>query len=402
MSKTFCPLPWIHLATHPNGDVTLCCESDMDNRNSSSHNYRSKREFKTLYNSSFNDIFNSDLFKEVRLKMLNSEIPEQCKKCFIYEKNNVKSKRQYELERLQFSIDDARKIIKEDGSLLDINLEFIELRLGNHCNLACRSCNPYSSTKWKNDWNKLGKSFDISQDLFDWSLSNNFWKVLIKYSTKKLKYIYINGGEPLLVDKHSNYLKALIDLGLSKNIVLYYSTNGTIWDNKYIDIWKQFKKVNIQISIDDINKRFEYIRYGAKWDNVYNNFKKFASLQDNIDIGIIQTIGLYNVFYMREFHNFFKKYNIKVSHNFINNPNNQSIAYLPNSIKKTLLKKYKDEDFYYEIKGVLESNTDNNILEFLEFTEKLDNIRNENFTKIFTEWSKIIKDNYEFDTMDKR
>ena len=25
----FCPLPWIHLGTHPHGGVTPCCISDM-------------------------------------------------------------------------------------------------------------------------------------------------------------------------------------------------------------------------------------------------------------------------------------------------------------------------------------------------------------------------------------
>ena len=28
MSKTFCPLPWIHLATRPNGDVRVCCTAN--------------------------------------------------------------------------------------------------------------------------------------------------------------------------------------------------------------------------------------------------------------------------------------------------------------------------------------------------------------------------------------
>ena len=28
MSETFCPLPWIHLATRPNGDVRVCCTAN--------------------------------------------------------------------------------------------------------------------------------------------------------------------------------------------------------------------------------------------------------------------------------------------------------------------------------------------------------------------------------------
>jgi len=30
-SKSFCVLPWIHLATHPIGTVTPCCITDMTN-----------------------------------------------------------------------------------------------------------------------------------------------------------------------------------------------------------------------------------------------------------------------------------------------------------------------------------------------------------------------------------
>ena len=33
MTKTFCPLPWIHLATRPNGDIRLCCTSNASGAN---------------------------------------------------------------------------------------------------------------------------------------------------------------------------------------------------------------------------------------------------------------------------------------------------------------------------------------------------------------------------------
>ena len=35
-SKSFCPLPWKHLATHPHGSITLCCESEQIGRQSES------------------------------------------------------------------------------------------------------------------------------------------------------------------------------------------------------------------------------------------------------------------------------------------------------------------------------------------------------------------------------
>ena len=52
MSKTFCPLPWTHLATHPHGAVTLCCESDMTNRASDSQN--ANKDFQTFHNTDYN------------------------------------------------------------------------------------------------------------------------------------------------------------------------------------------------------------------------------------------------------------------------------------------------------------------------------------------------------------
>ena len=107
MSKTFCPLPWTHLATHPHGAVTLCCESDMTNRASDSQN--ANKDFQTFHNTDYNldRIMNSDLFRDVRMQMLNGEEPRVCSKCYKYESMGNQSKRTIELERLDYSLEDA-------------------------------------------------------------------------------------------------------------------------------------------------------------------------------------------------------------------------------------------------------------------------------------------------------
>ena len=91
-SKTFCPLPWNHLATHPHGEVSLCCEATQVLGMS---NAKTKGEFQTLLATGydFNKITNSDLFSDVRLQMLNGEYPEQCKKCWDSEAAGNPSKR---------------------------------------------------------------------------------------------------------------------------------------------------------------------------------------------------------------------------------------------------------------------------------------------------------------------
>ena len=245
MSKTFCPLPWNHLATHPHGSVTLCCESEMHNRISESFmrddpesTRADKRGFLTFKrtNYDFFRIVNGQSFNEVRLDLLNDKVPMACEKCFKYEELGVTSKRQRELERLDFTLEDAKKITNSDGTLNKLDYEFIELRLGNHCNLACRSCNPASSTRWIDEFNELNDViWNIDKELFNWPLDTDFWEKLSLATTDKLRQLYINGGEPLLIDKHANYLEYLVEQDFAKNICLYYSTNCTVKNKIYLD-----------------------------------------------------------------------------------------------------------------------------------------------------------------------
>jgi len=391
MSKTFCPLPWIHLATHPHGAVSLCCESDMTNRNSDAYDSLfGKRHYKSLNNDSFNEIFNSDLFKSTRKDMLNDKVPAPCKKCFEYEKLGLKSKRQLESSRLNFSLNDAMAITDSTGAIKDINFEFIELRLGNHCNLACRTCNPTSSTKWIKEWEIINDTkFDIPRSCFNWPLDEKFWNELCQHSANT-RVVYINGGEPLLVDKHLNYLKFLVDKGYAKNISLMYSTNSTVINDLYIDVWKEFKHVDICLSIDDLEHRNEYLRYPAKWNKTLECYKWFANLkQNNINVRIMQTVNIMNVFYLKEFSEFFADVNI--SRNYVYAPEYYSAKNLPKKLKDAVIEKHKDVDFIHELTNFLSA--DENIEQFKEFmtyNKKVDFLRNEKFENVFTEWNSII------------
>ena len=41
---TFCPLPWLHLGTHPHGGVTPCCISDMTAGKNRARKYGTERD----------------------------------------------------------------------------------------------------------------------------------------------------------------------------------------------------------------------------------------------------------------------------------------------------------------------------------------------------------------------
>lgn len=91
--KSFCVLPWIHLATHPIGTVTPCCVTDMKDGVSTAAQDNDDRAHLFLSKDSLESIANSKKFKEVRKQMLNGQKPAVCQKCFKYEDGGVESKR---------------------------------------------------------------------------------------------------------------------------------------------------------------------------------------------------------------------------------------------------------------------------------------------------------------------
>lgn len=392
LSNTFCPLPWTHLATHPHGSVTLCCESDMTNRASESQNL--PREFITLHNSEydFKKIMNSDLFKQVRKDMLEGKQPAPCTKCYKLETLGNQSKRTRDTELLDFSIEDAQRITQTDGTLDEVNFEFIELRLGNICNLACRSCNPQSSSKWKSDWEKLNeRKFDMPQSMFDWPLDERFWVSLAEHCNNTRK-VYINGGEPLLVDKHMRFLEFLITKDLAKNITLVYSTNSTIINDKYVNLWNKFKQVEFMVSIDCLEDRNNYLRHPAKWNNIIEAFDWLHSLGHKSYV--LQTVSVMNIYYIKEFWEFFRSKGVNVSHNMVHHPNYYSAANAPQHAKQAVLDKIVGMPFYGSINNFLSQ--ESNTLAFEQFfkeNERLDAIRKQSYAETFKEWHNIIKAN---------
>ena len=390
LSKTFCPLPWTHLATHPHGSVTLCCESDMTNRASEAQNL--PREFITLHNTEYDfvKIMNSDLFKQVRKDMLEGKQPAPCSKCYKLEELGNESKRTRDTKLLDFSIEDAQRITHTDGTLDEVNFEFIELRLGNICNLACRSCNPQSSSKWIADWEKLNeRKFDMPQTMFDWPLDERFWANLAEHCNNTRK-VYINGGEPLLVDKHMRFLEFLIAKNLAKNITLVYSTNSTIINDKYIDLWNEFKQVEFMVSIDCLEERNTYLRHPAKWDKTIEAFDWLHSLGHKCYV--LQTVSIMNIYYIKEFWEFFRSKGVYVSHNMVHHPNYYSAVNAPQHAKQAVLDKIAGMPFYDSINNFL--NQEPNTLAFEQFfkeNERLDAIRKQSYSNIFKEWYQILK-----------
>lgn len=313
-SKTFCPLPWIHLATRPNGDVRLCCTANASGANITDEKEAGLVKHKgcrmNLKDYSIEEIWNSDHMKFVRLQMLNNEIPISCKKCFVEEDNGIVSKRQWETAvwKERIDIDKIISNTKDDGSL-PVEIPYFDLRLGNVCQLKCVMCSPHDSSSWIKDWKLMYpnyKSIELKTDQqwdskfdYTWYQKSNFLDTM-KNQSHHIKELYFAGGEPLLIPEHYKILEFMIDTGQSKNCIIRYNSNGLALSQKLFDLWKHFKEVKFNLSIDAVGERNNYIRYPSKWDKLVTNLQILDNTPDNITVNIACAVQALNVLYITE------------------------------------------------------------------------------------------------------
>jgi len=403
MSKTFCVLPWLHLGTHPHGGVTPCCISDMTEGKNRARDFTDKGDkFFNLNDHDIDTHMNSDYFKQIRLEMLNDVEPKACTRCYQEERKGIKSKRIHESEVYSyFNSDYASRLTGEDGSI-PMDLRFVELRLGNVCNIRCRTCNPASSSRWLKDYKEIVDSLDFVNDGyawldhkhdFQWPEDENFYNDLYK-SAPNMEVLYINGGEPTLIKAHWKYLRKLVDSGRSKNIILWYNINMTNLPNEAITLWKEFKEARICPSIDDLGDRNTYIRYPTKWEDVEENLQ--AVMHPQLTTRITQTVSAYSYAYLDEFLEWAP---VPVDMNFVYDPDYLSPAVIPPVVRYEIHEKYRKTMGNNHHLGTLLSMYDNNDWDetkwehFCRYNDELDKIRKheQGWREVFPELVELLE-----------
>ena len=319
-----CILPWISLETTPLGQVRPCCLAVGEVPNIDLNKNTLEEAFRSPYMTSLRKAFSED------------KLPGQCQRCWSEEKAGKKSKREYMLEKFKHVEVDYTNLEGE-------TLQFLDLKLGNICNLKCRICGPWSSSKWaQEEITEYGKGHEASKWLKQgqWPRkSNKFWEH-VDSILPDIKYFEFTGGEPFLIKQHFDLLERAAESGYAKNIDIHYNTNGTQYP-KQLEVWKHFKHVQIAFSIDNVGERFEYERDGAKWATVNRNIKKFLALKEQgypLSFQICVTWNVQNIFYMNDFLTWAKTSGIDDIHfNLMHDPWEFSLSRLPRPMVAPLM-----------------------------------------------------------------
>jgi MoaA/NifB/PqqE/SkfB family radical SAM enzyme len=292
----FCVLPWVSLEASPIGTVRPCCLADDELVDNAGDKFN-------LATADFKAIQNSASMKALRQEFVNGQQPKTCRKCWREERAGRTSKRMHTLDRLKHMLPD------QEWTADAKPLMFVDLKLGNICNLKCRICGSWSSSTFateelqhlmRNEDRKDNHHYHMLRQ-GAWPRENQqFWSEIANISDQ-IQYIEFTGGEPFMIQEHFNLLQGLVDRGLASNIEIHYNTNGTQWPEQAEAIWRHFKIVEIAFSIDDVGERFEYQRSNAVWTEVINNIARFRELRSrhtNIRLQICCTINVFNVYYL--------------------------------------------------------------------------------------------------------
>jgi MoaA/NifB/PqqE/SkfB family radical SAM enzyme len=349
-SKTFCILPWVHAATLPDGNVQLCCVSGGGSG-------------VNLNEQTLSDYWSSEYVKNARRRMLAGQQVDACKHCYNEEAQGGRSHRIVENEvwDRRCGEEAIHRLIGStalDGTL-DAPLQYVDLRLGNTCNMQCVMCQPRESSRWLPAARKLS---EICQDgelkreftaqaaldssRFEWYRNAEFWENL-KTFLPHVKEIILAGGEPFLIEEQFAFVKSCCELGEAGHIRLRYHTNGTVFPEGMAAYWEQFERVHFLVSLDGIGDVANYVRYPSNWKQIEDNIRCLDSLGANTMTTFLFTTHALNIGHIPDVYDwadnsgfrlrgYFRNIQDYVSTSLVHSPEYLNIRVLPAGYKQAV------------------------------------------------------------------
>ena len=393
-------LPWISIETSPIGTARPCCMAHDEITDTDGVKY-------DLNTADLTTIYRSEYMQKLRRQFRAGEKPATCSRCWDEEVAGRSSKRihsQVRLKELYAQVDWANDTPDQ--------LWFIDLKLGNICNLKCRICGSWSSSKWaEEELNYMSKGSDkkshiayqwLKQGAWPRNKDTTFWSNL-KQILPNIKYFEFTGGEPWLIEEHFELLNFAASEGYSKNIDIHYNTNATQSILPHLDLFSKFGRVDIAFSIDNVGPRFEYERYGANWMEANSIIDATHAAKQqrmpNITTQLCFTINIQNVYYLDELLAWAdtKKFG-SVYFNMMHSPGHMSIQKMTPDAQALVLNKlettaWTNRHYQYEISNIIkfiQNGNGSDGKEFLTKMQRTDEYRQQSFKDTHFEIAKAM------------
>jgi len=415
-ANTFCSLTFSSIQINPGGDFKVCCFSG-----SHGNHGISKEDDGVVMNvmtHSVEEALNSKLHKQLRLFQSQNMRHPTCRVCWDRDDAAGQSHRTFRNQLMRrfdnaVRLEDAAAKMQKDGSI-DSFPVLLDIRFGNLCNAKCIHCSPNYSNLWYGDHSKIhGDTFGVGptrhkiyqennvykSDFIQtkWWETEHWWNEFERISNR-LGYIYVTGGEPLIVPAHEEMLDRLIASGKCENISLEYDTNLSALNPKILTKIKKFKSVIIAVSFDDIEERYEIFRNPLKWDNLLRNLhllKENYITPDEISccVGIPTVYAPMRIIPLMEelgFHN----YRLRL----LRSPTVFDLKFLHEEEKKKILERYSLTNIGERntimttgyIKNNMNSYDKGQLLGFVRYMDSLDKLRNHDWKSVMPDVAELV------------
>ena len=321
----------------PSGELRYCRWMD-DNKNPIASNLRQ---------NNFIQYFQKEM-SDLRAKMLRGEQIDSCGPCARMEEHNKVSGREKQLLKVGIKLDNFEKTFKSSTYYDEFKKsadthggtelwpQDWQIDLGNYCNSACIFCSPKYSSRLANEFKKLGLAGDSPPKNWtdDDDAVDRFVELLLQ--SKKLSYLHFLGGETLITPSFKKILTKLKDNGLHLNTSIGLTTNLTVWDDSVIELLKEFKEVNLGMSIECLHPINDYLRWPSRIEKVKEILDKWLRLgkQKNWLIQFRITPTIFSIAHVKTIYDYAYMNDVGVeSCNFLYNPPFMRMSVLPKEIR---------------------------------------------------------------------
>tara|TARA_E500000178_G_C16958939_1_gene725060 strand:+ start:327 stop:1460 length:1134 start_codon:yes stop_codon:yes gene_type:complete len=335
-------MPFIHAFITPN-TISPCCAYTKPIKLNSKLEYWKSEQLKNIQKNMFNDVRDKG-----------------CKICWGKEDRGYSSLRNH-----------SNQIYKEHIDNFKINDQpfYLDLRLGNLCNLKCRMC--------VSEWSSQIASEILDNPNEDWidtptqkiiELDAVSWKLLDQW-LPYVKRVFMTGGEPTIIKRNLDYINKIVESGRSSDVELIFTTNATNINKNFMATAKSFKSVSFNVSIDAVGDLANYIRYPSDWKTIEKNLKNIKE-----GVSLNTTIQWLNMTRLNEIFDFIEKSSIQFSgiwFQLVTDPKYLDPIYAPTFMKQKCI---KDIDNFLK-KPFLNQKKFNNILTG-ELKQSLQQVKN--------------------------
>lgn len=302
IGSNFCYAPWTNIHINTTGTYKTCCAGT--------------EEIGDLRIIPIKDLLLNPKLSSIKHSLQNNLYHTNCAICTRQEQHSSVSERSW-----YNNIAEHKSI--EINNLDSQNLQNLDIRWSNTCNLSCVYCDHEASSQWASL---------KQQPIERLNYSNTLPSILefIDSNRTTIKNLALLGGEPLLQKENDALLDVIAD---HVNINIITNLSVPLENNRIFQKLLQKQNVMWDVSFETVEDKFEYVRHGSNWDLIKKNIKylKDSTKNTNHNIGITSQYSVYNAMNLSELHQYFADNDFPMMRwNELHYPSILSVASLPN------------------------------------------------------------------------